>query len=803
MSFSYRGNDAVREAMNAAFLYHAIGAGLDMGIVNAGQLAVYDEIPKDLLERVEDVLLNRRPDSADRLTEFAESVKKSKSKDRGKELAWREAPVAERLKHALITGTVDYIEADTEEARQSCERTLSIIEGPLMDGMNVVGDLFGAGKMFLPQVVKSARVMKKAVAYLTPFMEAEKAKAAAAAGNGSGNGADAHEHKTRGRILMATVKGDVHDIGKNIVGVVLACNDYEVIDLGVMIPCEEILRQARERKVNMIGLSGLITPSLDEMVHVARSMEREGFTVPLLIGGATTSARHTAVKIAPQYHGIVIHVKDASKSVGVVDRLGRADARAELDTQNRTTQERERDSYGKRVQRKLVPYAEAVKRRFRIDWNASPIAVPSFLGARTLSAIPLEEIVPFIDWSPFFMSWELKGKYPKIFDDPKLGSRARELFDDAQKLLRQIVAEKRVTANAVYGFFPANTEGDDIVIYTDESRTTERMRFPALRQQWERDGQTSFRSLADYVAPRESGLRRLPGCVRRHRRAGARVAGRTIRTRSRRLQRDHEQGTGRPARRGPGRNAAQEGPGRLGIRPRRTTDDRRSDRREIPGDPAGIGLPQFSRPYREARLVAPAGRRAGRPDRPDRVVRDVSRRLGQRLLLRAPPGPLLRRRLHHPRPGRKLRGSQEAAPVSEVERWLAPNLAYEPAMISLLFLNPRSRLLVLVDNLGLHVGRHGVVRLEVHRERALAAGHALELRGVSENLGQRCLGANDLHISRHRIHPRDVPPPRRQVGRDIAELLAGNRHLDRNHRFQKHRLSPARTPCETPWLRLS
>ena len=484
VSFSYRGNDAVREAMNAAFLYHAISAGLDMGIVNAGQLAVYDEIPKDLLEKVEDVLLNRRPDSADRLTEFAESVKKSKSKDRGKELAWRDAPVAERLKHALITGTVDFIETDTEEARQSCERTLSIIEGPLMDGMNVVGDLFGAGKMFLPQVVKSARVMKKAVAYLTPFMEAEKAKAAAA-GNGLGDGANSLERKTRGRILMATVKGDVHDIGKNIVGVVLACNDYEVIDLGVMIPGEEILRQARERRVDMIGLSGLITPSLDEMVHVARSMEREGFEVPLLIGGATTSARHTAVKIAPQYHGIVIHIKDASKSVGVVDRLGRTDARAELDTQNRTIQERERDAYGKRVQRKLVPYAEAVKRRFRIDWNAAPIAVPSFLGARTLSAIPLEEIVPFVDWSPFFMSWELKGKYPKIFDDPKLGSRARELFDDAQKLLRQIVAEKRVTANAVYGFFPANTEGDDIVIYTDESRNTERMRFPTLRQQWE------------------------------------------------------------------------------------------------------------------------------------------------------------------------------------------------------------------------------------------------------------------------------------------------------------------------------
>jgi 5-methyltetrahydrofolate--homocysteine methyltransferase len=505
VSFSYRGNDTVREAMNAAFLYHAIAAGLDMGIVNAGQLAVYDEIPKDLLEKVEDVLLNRRPDAADRLTEFAESVKSSKTKDRGKDLAWREGPVAERLKHALITGTVDFIDADTEEARQTYERTLSIIEGPLMDGMNVVGDLFGAGKMFLPQVVKSARVMKKAVAYLTPFMEAEKAKAAAAAGIEASSAA-ATEHQSRGRILMATVKGDVHDIGKNIVGVVLACNDYDVIDLGVMIPCEEILRQARERKVDMIGLSGLITPSLDEMVHVAKSMEREGFKIPLLIGGATTSARHTAVKIAPQYHGIVVHVKDASKSVGVVDRLGREDARAELDSQNRATQKRDRDAFGQKSQRKLVPYAEAVRRRFKIDWNASPIAVPSFLEAKALAAIPLEQIVPFIDWSPFFMSWELKGKYPKIFNDPKLGARARELFDDAQTLLRQIVAEKRLTANAVYGFFPANSEGDDIVIYTDESRTNERMRFPTLRQQWERDGQTSFRSLADYVAPRDTGL---------------------------------------------------------------------------------------------------------------------------------------------------------------------------------------------------------------------------------------------------------------------------------------------------------
>jgi 5-methyltetrahydrofolate--homocysteine methyltransferase len=502
VSFSYRGNDTVREAMNTAFLYHAIRAGLDMGIVNAGQLGVYEEIPKDLLERVEDVLLNRREDAADRLTEFAESVKSSQKKDRGKDLAWRDAPVAERLKHALITGTVDFIEADTEEARQSVDRPLSIIEGPLMDGMNVVGDLFGSGKMFLPQVVKSARVMKKAVAYLTPFMEAEKAKAASLGAAGG----QVSEHRSRGRILMATVKGDVHDIGKNIVGVVLACNDYEVIDLGVMIPCEKILQQAREHQVDLIGLSGLITPSLDEMVHVARSMAREEFDLPLLIGGATTSARHTAVKIAPHYPGIVIHVKDASKCVGVVDRLRRTDTKAELDAQNRAAQDRERAAFGQRAQRKLVSYAQAVERRFRIDWNDSPIAVPSFQGCRVLHAIALEEIVPFIDWSPFFLTWELKGKYPRIFEDPQLGPRARELFDDAQALLRTIVAENRLTANAVYGFFPANSVGDDIVVYTDDSRRTEQIRFPALRQQWERDGQTSFRSLADYLAPRDTGI---------------------------------------------------------------------------------------------------------------------------------------------------------------------------------------------------------------------------------------------------------------------------------------------------------
>jgi 5-methyltetrahydrofolate--homocysteine methyltransferase len=491
VSFAFRGNDVVREAMNAAFLYHAIRAGLDMGIVNAGQLQVYEEIPRDLLERVEDVLLNRRPDAADRLTEFAETVKK-KEKGDVKELAWREAPVAERLKHALINGIVDFIDQDVEEARHQFERPLQLIEGPLMDGMNVVGDLFGAGKMFLPQVVKSARVMKKAVAYLLPFMEAQR--------NQPGG-----VHKSRGKIVLATVKGDVHDIGKNIVGVVLGCNDYEVIDLGVMVPCERILQTARERQVDMIGLSGLITPSLDEMVHVAREMERAGFQLPLLIGGATTSAKHTAVKIAPGYHETVVHVKDASRSVGVVDRLRRPEQKPKLDRENRAFQEKERLAFARRKERKLVPYAEAVRRRLAIDWAASPSARPSFLGCRVLRDFPLEELVPYIDWSPFFMAWELRGKYPHILSDATVGHEARKLFADAQKLLDRIVQRRLLGAHAAYGFYAANTDGDDLVIFRDEARSKELLRFHTLRQQWEREGQTCFRSLADYVAPFSTG----------------------------------------------------------------------------------------------------------------------------------------------------------------------------------------------------------------------------------------------------------------------------------------------------------
>jgi 5-methyltetrahydrofolate--homocysteine methyltransferase len=494
VSFSFRGPafEVVREAMNAAFLYHAIKAGLDMGIVNAGQLQVYEEIPKDLLERIEDVLLNRRPDSTERLVEFAKTLGK-KEKSAEKELAWRDAPVQERLKHALVNGITDFIDLDVEEARHHYERPLQVIEGPLMDGMNIVGDLFGAGKMFLPQVVKSARVMKKAVAYLMPFMEAERKKSGGV-------------HKARGKVLMATVKGDVHDIGKNIVGVVLGCNDFEVIDLGVMVPCERILHEARTQQVDMIGLSGLITPSLDEMVHVAREMEREGFQLPLLIGGATTSAKHTAVRIAPSYHETVIHVKDASRSVGVVEKLTRPENRRVLDQENRVMQQREREAFSKRKQRKLVSYAEAVQRRYVIDWKPDDLCKPSFLGTRSLREFPLREIVPYIDWSPFFMAWELPGKYPHILSDPKTAKEAKKLFDDANRLLEKIVAHKSLTGNAVYGFFPANSEGDDILLYEDDARRHEVARFPMLRQQWEREGQTSFRSLADYIAPVESGL---------------------------------------------------------------------------------------------------------------------------------------------------------------------------------------------------------------------------------------------------------------------------------------------------------
>ncbi len=486
ISFAFRGNNPVREAMHTAFLYHAIRAGLDMAIVNAGQLGVYEEIPKDLLERVEDVLLDRRPDATERLIAFAESVK-AKDKVEVKADAWRSGTVEERLSHALVNGIVDFIDADTEEARQKYGRPLSVIEGPLMSGMSVVGDLFGSGRMFLPQVVKSARVMKKSVAYLQPYLEAEKA-----AGS-----------RTEGRILLATVKGDVHDIGKNIVGVVLACNNYEVIDLGVMVSCEKILKAAREHGVDMIGLSGLITPSLEEMAHVAREMEREGFDLPLLIGGATTSKAHTAVKIAPHYSKDVVHVLDASRAVTVASSL--KSARAEFSAENRREQTRLRESHAKkRAEKPLLSLDEARRRRARIDWSGYAPPVPSFLGVRAQD-VPLAELVPYIDWTPFFVTWELRGTYPKIFENPQWGAKAKELFDDGQKLLAELVSGGELKARAAWGFWPANAVGEDIELYTDETRGHVAAEVHTLRQQMDKGESEANLALADFVAPRESG----------------------------------------------------------------------------------------------------------------------------------------------------------------------------------------------------------------------------------------------------------------------------------------------------------
>ena len=536
ISFSFRGNNTVREAMHAAFLFHAIRAGLDMGIVNAGQLAVYEEIEPELRERVEDVLLNRRDDATERLIDFAENVK-AKDKTPVADKAWRKEPVEERLKHALVKGITDYIDVDTEEARQKCKRPLDVIEGPLMAGMTVVGDLFGSGKMFLPQVVKSARVMKKAVAYLMPFMEAEKSAGA----------------KPQGRIVMATVKGDVHDIGKNIVGVVLQCNNYDVVDLGVMVPAAKILETAREKQADVIGLSGLITPSLDEMVHVAQEMEREGFRLPLLIGGATTSRAHTAVKIAPHYRASTVHVLDASRAVGVVNSLLNEQLKFEFGKKTREDYERLRQEHSAKTRRKkLLTLEEARVSRTRIDWSRYVPPKPEFLGIRVYSSTPgsagcqpavagslpttlegdsktlsvakvqkasrqaaemdrlaacapqtisLRTLAEYIDWSPFFHAWELRGRYPAIFEDPKIGKQARELFDDAQELLDRIIAKDLLIARGVHAFWRANAIGDDVDLYADDDRTKKFATFYFLRQQMQKPAGQFNHCLADYIAP--------------------------------------------------------------------------------------------------------------------------------------------------------------------------------------------------------------------------------------------------------------------------------------------------------------
>lgn len=495
LSFSFRGNDVVREAMHSSFLFHAIKAGMDMGIVNAGQLEVYEEIPKDLLEKVEDVIFNRRPEATERLIEFAETIKK-KDKSEEKKDEWRSLSVEERLKHSLVKGIVDYIDQDVEEARLKYSQPIEVIEGPLMAGMNIVGDLFGAGKMFLPQVVKSARVMKKAVAILIPFIEAEKEK------NNSS--------RERGKVLMATVKGDVHDIGKNIVGVVLGCNNYNVIDLGVMVHTEKILQTAIEEKVDVIGLSGLITPSLDEMVHVAKEMERRGMNLPLLIGGATTSRVHTAVKIAPNYSGPVIHVLDASRSVPVVSNLlsENNQQRSEFihSYRNEYTQLRE-DYAKKRADKNYISIEQARNNKHQIDWSTTKIIKPNKHGVTVLNDFPLNVLKNYIDWTPFFMTWELKGRHPLIFDDKNVGTEAKKLFEDANKLLDKVIKENLLTANGVVGLFPANSVGiDDIEVYTDESRSGVKRVLHTIRQQMQKSSSESNIALADFIAPRDSGV---------------------------------------------------------------------------------------------------------------------------------------------------------------------------------------------------------------------------------------------------------------------------------------------------------
>jgi 5-methyltetrahydrofolate--homocysteine methyltransferase len=491
VSFSFRGNDSVREAMHAVFLYHAIQAGMDMGIVNAGQLAIYEDIPRELRERVEDVILNRRPDATERLLDIAERYKgEGGGPGKKEDLSWRELPVTQRLAHALVKGIDEYIQVDTEEARQQAERPLHVIEGPLMEGMNTVGDLFGAGKMFLPQVVKSARVMKKAVAYLIPYLEAEKA-----AGEKS---------RSNGRILLATVKGDVHDIGKNIVGVVLQCNNFEVIDLGVMVPAQKILETAQQAQVDIVGLSGLITPSLDEMVHVAKEMKRLDFRLPLLIGGATTSVMHTAVKIDPQYDHGVVYVKDASRAVGVAQHLISQEHRQDYQAQIKADYLSKRERHqGRKAKSDSIPLAAARANRKIIDWIAYTPPRPAFLGVKVFDDYPLNRLVARIDWTPFFQTWELRGRFPRILDDEVVGEHARQLFDDAQTMLNRIVEEKWLDARAVIGFFPANQTGDDdIEIYTDDTRAQVSLTLHHLRQQSQRPAGKPNQCLADLVAPR-------------------------------------------------------------------------------------------------------------------------------------------------------------------------------------------------------------------------------------------------------------------------------------------------------------
>ena len=623
LSFSFRGNNVVREAMHSAFLYHAIAAGLDMAIVNAGQLAVYEDIPPELLERVEDVIFDRRPDATDRLVELAETVKGEGTK-RELDLSWREAPVADRLAHALVHGIVDFVEEDVEEARQAFERPLDVIEGPLMDGMKIVGDLFGSGKMFLPQVVKSARAMKRAVAYLEPYMEAEKAGSTG-----------------QGKIVLATVKGDVHDIGKNIVGVVLGCNSYEVIDLGVMVSADRILDTAAEEGAHAVGLSGLITPSLDEMVSVAQEMERRGLDLPLLIGGATTSKQHTAVKIAPAYSAPTVYVLDASRVVGVVSDLLDPVRRADLERTNETLQDRLRAEHAERTARPLLLHRDAVANRAQLDFDDLP--VPAFTGTRVLEP-ELETLRAYIDWTFFFAAWELKGRFPKLLDDPEKGEAARELYANANELLDEIVAGGLLQARGVYGFWPARADGEDVVL-------GEGVRLPMLRQQTVHpDGRPNL-SLADYVAPDGDHLGAFAVTILGADELAARfeselddyraIMAKALADRLAEAFAEHLHE----------RRAA-----RL-VRDGRAADGTGADRGALPGDPAGVRLPGLPRPLREARAVR-AARRALDRSRADGELRDAARGVGQRALLRPPAGAVLRGRACRARPGAGLRAAQ-------------------------------------------------------------------------------------------------------------------------------------------------
>ena len=634
LSFSFRGNERVREAMHGVFLYHAIQAGMDMGIVNAGQLAVYDAIDPELRDACEDVVLNRRPDATERLLAIAERFRSADAKEvKAQDLAWRELPVDERIAHALVNGVNEYIEADTEEARLAAKRPLDVIEGPLMAGMNIVGDLFGAGKMFLPQVVKSARVMKQAVAILLPYMEAEKA-------------AGGDERQTAGTIVLATVKGDVHDIGKNIVGVVLACNNYEIIDLGVMTPAAKILSVARERKADAIGLSGLITPSLDEMAHVAAEMEREGFDIPLLIGGATTSRVHTAVKIHPRYsRSQAVHVNDASRAVGVVSSLLSPETRAATIQSVRAEYRKVAEAHERsEADKTRVPVAKARANALALDWSAYRPTRPAFLGARTFNDYDIADLQRYIDWTPFFQTWELKGRYPALLDDPQQGAAARALFADAQAMLKRIVEERWFAPKAVVGFWPAARAGDDIELFESEKDGKPLAIFHTLRQQLgRRDGRPNL-ALADFVAPASNGARDYVGGFvvtaggreRRNRRA--------LRLRQRRLFVDPGQGARRPVRRSLRRGDACARAARaLGLCAGRSLHAGRLDCRVLRRHSPRAGISRPARPHREGDAVQAARRGAEDRRQAHGEFRDVAGLLGRRDLYCPSAIPLFRR----------------------------------------------------------------------------------------------------------------------------------------------------------------